>query len=222
MPDHLPRQVSRSQAESSEILMTSIIRALGIAFFVLSFAGPLSAHHFKGLPHYNYFENYPQVPEEEFLGQAGNYEMSLVVYDFQGLQRENVQEPGEVRLFLVIFNMLDSTVYNGKLTFEVLDGNQPVHSKSFRNAELENLYSIHHELPDSGEYSIRLTLHDADDLSCDIPFRLSSQQTHWGRWISLLLLVLMTVTAWGARRARLTIDRREARKQNLSLDGGVK
>ena len=201
---------------------SSIIRTLIIAFCLLSFPSPLAAHHFKGLPHYNYFENYPQVPEDEFLGQAGNYEMSLVAYDFQGLQRENVQEPGNVRLFLVIFNMLDSTVYKGKLTFEILDDGQPVHSKFFRNAELENLYSIHHELPDSGEYSIRLTLHDAGDLACEIPFRLSSQQTHWGRWIGLLLLVLMTITAVGARKARLNVDRKEARKQNSNPDEEIK
>ena len=62
--------------------------------------GSVAAHHFKGLPHYNYFENYPQVPEEEFLGQAGDYEVSLVVYDFQGIDRENVEDPDNVRLFL--------------------------------------------------------------------------------------------------------------------------
>jgi hypothetical protein len=33
---------------------------------------PLHAHHFKGLPHYNYVENYPQTPEEEILGQSGD------------------------------------------------------------------------------------------------------------------------------------------------------
>ncbi len=40
-----------------------------------------SAHHFKGLPHYNYFENYPQVPEEEFIGEVGDYEVILTVED---------------------------------------------------------------------------------------------------------------------------------------------
>jgi len=51
---------------------------------------------------------------------------------------------------------------------------------------------------------------------------LSSQQTHWGRWIGLLLLVLMTITAVGARKARLNVDRKEARKQNSNPDEEIK
>lgn len=82
----------------------------------------LWAHHFKGLPHYNYFENYPQVPEEEFLGQSAGYEFSLVVYDFQGIKRENLDAPNTVRLFLVIFELLSGNVYTGPVTLEVMDG----------------------------------------------------------------------------------------------------
>ena len=54
-----------------------------VVLFLVVMAACARAHHFKGLPHYNYFENYPQVPEEEFLGEVGSYEVSLVVYDFQ-------------------------------------------------------------------------------------------------------------------------------------------
>ncbi len=48
---------------------------LATAWFLAT--GVSTAHHFKGLPHYNYFENYPQVPEEEFIGEVGDYEVSL-------------------------------------------------------------------------------------------------------------------------------------------------
>ena len=34
----------------------------------------LFAHHFKGMPHFNYFENYPQIPQEDFIVQSGDYE----------------------------------------------------------------------------------------------------------------------------------------------------
>ena len=189
----------------------------GVTLFMLAlicFANSLHGHHFKGLPHHNYFENYPQVPEEEFLAHVGDYEMSLVVYDFQGIQRERAEQPENVRLFLVIFQVIDSKVYKGELTFEILDGERSIHSQRFQKAELENLYSIHKKLPDSGDYSIRLTLHDADDLECVIPFRLSSQKIHWGLWIGLGLFVLLTVTAFGARKARLALDRKEARTRN--------
>lgn len=172
--------------------------------------GVASAHHFKGLPHYNYFENYPQVPEEEFIGQAGEYEVSLVVYDFQGINREKVEGPDNVRLFLVIFNLRDNTVYGGALTLEILDRGEVVFSERHEASELENLYSMYRELPDSGKYALRITLHEEDDLTCTIPFRLSSQIVHWGLWIAIGLGILVIITAAGARRARVRQDRRES------------
>ena len=168
------------------------------------------AHHFKGLPHYNYFENYPQVPEEEFLGQAGGYELSLVVYDFQGINREDVQHPDQVRLFLVIFNLRNNKVYQGALTLEVLDRDAIVVSESHQGAELENLYSLHKSLSDTGKYSLRVTLHDEGDVVCNIPFVLSSQKVHWGKWIGGGLVILISVAAVGARKARVARDRRDA------------
>lgn len=193
-------------------------RAALIAAVLLGALAPAWAHHFKGLPHYNYFENYPQVPEEEFIGQAGDYEVSLVVYDFQGINRDKVETPDNVRLFLVIFNLNDNRVYGGPLTIEVLDGDEVVVRSREEAAELENLYSLYHELPKSGKYSLRLTLHDEGDLVCTIPFRLSSQIIHWGRWIAPALGVLLVVTAIGARRARVKKDRSEEARKRRKQD----
>lgn len=171
---------------------------------------PLHAHHFKGLPHYNYFENYPQTPEEEFLGQSGNYEFSLVVYDFQGINKEDAETPDNVRLFLVAFDLRTGKLYNGAMTLEIRDGDKVIHNEKLESAELENLYSLHHTLPETGDYSLHLTLHDVDDLECVIPFQLSSQKIHWGRWIAVSLVILLLVAAIGARKKRLQIDRKEA------------
>lgn len=190
-----------------------------ISVFLL-FVVTAEAHHFKGLPHYNYFENYPQVPEEEFLGQAGEYELSLVVYDFQGINREKVESPDNVRLFLLIFNLLDNRIYQGPLTLELLDGGQAVHTVKFNSADLENIYSIHRELPDTANYSLRVTLHGENDLQCVIPFLLSTQKIHWGKWVGLILFLLITVAAIGARKARITQDRREARQAKMAAEGG--
>ncbi len=63
--------------------MSQCIKERSSMFFIvllLLWAPPLAAHHFKGLPHFNYFENYPQIPQDEFLGQFGDYECSLVIY----------------------------------------------------------------------------------------------------------------------------------------------
>ena len=174
----------------------------------------LHAHHFKGLPHYNYFENYPQTPEEEFLGQSGNYEFSLVVYDFQGINKEDAESPDNVRLFLVAFDLRNGKLYNGPMTLELRDGDKVMHREKLKSAELENLYSMHHKLAETGDYSLHLTLHDAGDLECAIPFKLSSQKIHWGRWIAGGLAALLLVAAIGARKARVRIDRSEQAKRN--------
>jgi hypothetical protein len=192
-------------------------------FLIALFASPaLRAHHFKGLPHYNYFENYPQIPEEEFLGQSGKYEFSLVVYDFQGIDRSKMESPETVRLFLVIFNLENSAVYIGPATLDVLDGDEIVYSERQESAELENLYSIHQDLPEDGDFSLRVTLHGRGDLKCEIPFTLSSQKVHWGPWVAGSLFGLIAIAAVGARRARVAQDRRETKRlDRLRAKDGV-
>lgn len=200
------KEISTRQDRSRVFESASPLLAF-IGFF-LFLVSPAHAHHFKGLPHYNYFENYPQVPEEEFLGQAGEYEFSLVVYDFQGINRENVEDPDNVRLFLVIFNLRNNEVYSGPLTFEILDRAEVVHTEKHDAAELENLYSMYRDLPDTGRYALRITLHDEGDLVCAIPFTLSSQKVHWGKWIGIALFLFILIAAIGARRARVKMDRK--------------
>jgi hypothetical protein len=182
------------------------------AFVLMQAAAPqrADAHHFKGLPHYNYFENYPQVPEEEFLGQSGGYEFSLVVYDFQGIKRDNLDEPNTVRLFLAIFELLSGKVYTGPVTLDILDGEYPVYTERKESGVAENLYSIHEELPDDGDYALRITLHDEGDTQCVIPFTLSSQKKPIALWVTGTFVLLIVVAAVGARKARVKQDRKEA------------
>jgi hypothetical protein len=185
----------------------ALLVLLGIVF-----TGVVSAHHFKGLPHYNYFENYPQVPEEEFIGEAGDYEVSLVVYDFQGINREEVEDPERVRMFMMIFNLRDNRVYGGPLTIEILDRGKVVHTERQESSELENLYSMHQDLPDTGNYALRMTLHGENNLQCTIPFRLSTQKVNWTWWVAGGLGLLVVIGAIGARKARVKQDRIEARR----------
>ncbi len=129
-----------------------------------------------------------------------------------------MEQPDNVRLFLVIFNLLGNSVYNGAATLEILDGKEVVASSYEETSELENLYSLHRNLPGTGNYSLRVTLHDEDDLATVIPFRLSSQKIHWGKWVGLAIIGLIAVAAVGARKKRIALDRRagaKARRQDI-------
>ena len=198
----------------------SSLRGAVVLFLLCTIgAGALWAHHFKGLPHYNYFANYPQVPEEEFLGQTAGYEFSLVVYDFQGIDREDLDEPNTVRLFLVIFELISGYVYTGPATLEVLDGSHPYYTERIESGAAENLYSIHESLPDDGDYALRITLHDSEDAQCVIPFTLSSQKKPIGLWVTLAFVIMIGVSAFGARKARVKQDRKDAMAQARKQQG---
>ena len=187
------------------------IRQVAVALVVvLAMSGLAHAHHFKGLPHFNYFENYPQIPQDEFVGQEGKYEFSLVLYDFQGLQQQDMEQPDDVRLFVIAFNLLGNTVYSGAARLEVLDGDVPVVVETVDGPREENVYKIRGSLSGSGRYSLRMTLID-DEVTVVIPFELSSQKTAWGRWTVGALVALIAFAAVGARRARVLADRKQAR-----------
>lgn len=212
----VPGPASTSQQDPVKQFPTSVFYITAAVLFPVATA---DAHHFKGLPHYNYFDNYPQIPEEEYVGQADPYAFSLVLYDFQGIQREDVQDSDKVRLFLVAFNLHDDIVYNGPATLEVLDREEVVHREQFEASAEESIYAMYRSLPASGKYSLRVTLHGHRDLQCVIPFQLSSQITHWGRWIGLALLILIVIAAIGARKARVRMDRRSEARQRLQREG---
>ena len=65
-----------------------------------------------------------------------------------------------------------------------------------------------------------MKLHDEKGLQCTIPFLLSTQKVHWGKWVGLILLVLISVAAVGARKARVTQDRRDAHRLAKAATGG--
>jgi hypothetical protein len=188
------------------------IETIALTFFIFSC---LYAHHYKGLPHYGYFDNYPQVPAEEFLGQAGPYEFSLVVYDFQGMTMTSVEQPDDVRLFLVILDMKENRAYKKAVKLEILDNKKTLSQEDFKTSEEESLYQLHTKLNEEGNYSLRVTLLEEDGLVAHIPFLLSTQKTNWALWISISMILFIVVAAIGSRKARLVHDRKNANQKKV-------
>lgn len=94
-----------------------------VLFFLLPAAA--SAHHFLGIPHYKYGDDYPQIPYMEVLAQVGPHD--LVFTHFPGFPK-----PGEsVRFKLYVLNRETGEPFREKLRVEVfrkhfLYGDEPV------------------------------------------------------------------------------------------------
>jgi len=185
-------------------------------------AGTALAHHFKGLPHFNYFENYPQVPQDEYLWQEGDYEFSLVIYDFQGITREDADQPDDVRLYLVVWDLRANRIYNGALDLTILDRDRAIYTRRFSSAAEENIYSFQRVLPETGRYSLRVSTQRGPGPEAVIPFKLSSQKRRWGKWVAGVLVGFVVVVAVGSRRARVMQDRRDSARAARAARGTKK
>ena len=74
-------------------------------FLAIHLGAAAQAHHFKGMPHFAYFENYPQAPQDEYLAQAGEYEMHFCS---DGCQNHFVEE-GEAAIIALDLASGDDT-----------------------------------------------------------------------------------------------------------------
>jgi hypothetical protein len=181
-----------------------------IALFFMMFMGSAQAHHFKGMPHFNYFDNYPQVPTEEYIGQAGRYEFAFMVYDFQGLTQSEMEMPDDVRVYMIIYDLIENVAYKGPLLVEILDGDKVVKRFAYKSSAEESIYQLRHKLNEKGDFSLRISINQNGEKIIGVkPFLLSNQRINWAIWISLIMFVLLSIVAYGSRQARLKMDRRE-------------
>ncbi len=104
-------------------LKNRIVPALVAACLLLPAAA--AAHHFLGIPHYKYGEEYPQIPYMEVLAQVGPND--LVFTHFPGFPK-----PGDsVRFKLYVRNRETGEVFRDRLRVEAfrkhfLYGDEPV------------------------------------------------------------------------------------------------
>lgn len=126
-----------------------------IAFVLCSLMPAIAvAHHNKGLPHYGYFENYPQVPTEETVNITGHWEMGATIFNFQGYDRRSANSPRDVKFFTYIYDLEADAAYMGPAEFEIrLDG-KTVTRFSRKAVDEEAVYSTRETLPESGEYEL--------------------------------------------------------------------
>lgn len=127
----------------------------GVLLLVLAGSStPASAHHNKGLPHYGYFENYPQVPTEEYVAIQGRWEIGATIFNFQGLDRENADTPNDVKIYLYLYDLKADAAYAGPLGVELRKDGELVARFDRVAVDEEAVYSTRETLPESGDYDL--------------------------------------------------------------------
>ena len=182
---------------------------------------PALAHHNKGMPHYGYFENYAQVPSEEFLTIRGRWEIGATIFNFQGLDREIADTPNDVKIYIYLYDIEASTGFEGPVRFTIEQDDEPVASFQREKVDEESVYSTRETLPGSGDYSL-VALVDGDRVV--LPFRVEfdSGRVRWGLVLALLLPVaaLFALALFGRSRRRRP-GRRPAKTVAAGLVGWI-
>lgn len=178
------------------------ILASVVAGFAVLPAGA-SAHHNKGMPHYGYFENYPQVPTEEYVVVQGRWEFGATIFNFQGLDRRNADTPNDVKVYCYLYDLEEDTGHTGAVDFEIYrDGERITRFERVRVDE-EAIYSTRQTLPHSGEYSLVAHV-GAERVTLPFYVDLATDRVHWGlvAAVTAPAVVLFGLALYGRKRRR--------------------
>ncbi|MCP3956695.1 MAG: 4Fe-4S binding protein [bacterium] len=197
-----------------ERLVRRIGRAAVAGMAVLALAAaPAHAHHNKGLPHYGYYENYPQVPTEEYIDFVGRWEIGAVIFNFQGMDRRAADTPNDVKIFLYLYDLEADQGYDGPLAVEIRRKGEVVSRFDRLQVDEEAVYSTRETLPASGDYELvafveRPAEGGQEKYVEGVPLRfhadLSTDRIRWGLIVGLgaPVAVVFWLALFGRRRGR--------------------
>ncbi|MCP4903589.1 MAG: 4Fe-4S binding protein [bacterium] len=180
-------------------LMFPIVGLLAIAWL----PGVADAHHNKGMPHYGYFENYAQVPSEEYLTIQGRWEMGATLFNFQGLDRRTADTPNDVKIYISLFDVEAGSGWEGLVDFSILHEGEPIAEFTREKVDEESVYSTRETIPESGDYELIARV-DGDRISLPFHVDLAGEGLRWGPILVLSLfgLGLFGLALFGRTRRR--------------------
>jgi ferredoxin-type protein NapH len=171
--------------------------------------GVVEAHHNKGLPHYGYFDNYPQVPVEEHVAIDGPWEIGAVIFNFQGLDRRTADTPNDVKIYLYLYDARTHSAYEGPLDVELRNGGKVVSTFERIAPDEEAVYATRETLPRGGAYELVARVGDEEVV---LPFEidLASDKIAWS-WVAGIgapVAIVAGFAAIGRGRSRRKGSRR--------------
>lgn len=184
----------------------SFITKLIVVLFLMTVTRPLLSHHYKGLPHYSYFDNYPQVPILEFFQEDENYEVFITVYNFQGLSLEMVDAPNDVRLYIYVYDVKADTVLQQKLNITITSHDQIAYTDKNVASEQENIFVIRATMPEQDDLRVSLQFSDSTGKAVTLTIPIQITKTilqKYGLAIAIALFLIIVMTS------KLILDHRQ-------------
>lgn len=176
---------------------------LTAALLALSPPDDAAAHHIKGLPHYGYVENYPQTPTLERHATAPPYEITLVVYTLEGLERQSSETPHDAMVYVSIAETATGKPFTGKLavTFRPADGGAAT-TRRFKAPLEETVYRTRVALPAS-DYDLVFRIAGTPETVGEMRLSLGQAVNWWLVVASAIgLAAVATLSALVVRRRR--------------------
>lgn len=158
---------------------------------------PLQGHHYKGLPHYGYFENYPQVPTLEFLKETPSNEMFVTIYNFQGFNLDKVTAPDDVRFYVFIYDLNTDRIYTGTANFTLYSHDKRIYQSGPLQPEQEAIYVLSSKIEEQDNLLLVASFSDSkgEPATVEMPIRITASfaEKH-GVWLSILVFFLTVIT----------------------------
>lgn len=179
----------------------------GLALAALVGLAPFAAdaHHIKGMPHYGYLENYPQTPTYEKRAAAPPYEVSVVAYVLEGIDRDRSETPNDAMIYVSLAEQGSRKPYKGRLEVELRPvGGGAAIRRSFKAPLEETVYRLRATLA-ADDYDVVVRVPEPETIGV---VRLSlGAAINW--WLISSLAVGAFAVAWiGAvvyRRRRVSV-----------------
>ena len=166
-------------------------------FTLILWSSASSAHHYKGLPHYSYFDNYPQVPILEFIAERPDYEMFVTIYNFQGLDLEMVNSPQDVRFYAYFFDVGNNRIYRGKVDFRITSHGDEIFVSKDRDPEQENIYVLQLKIKEQDDLVLQASFLGSKGEQVKINLPIQITETFFQKYGVYLIITLffMVVTS---------------------------
>ncbi len=137
------------------------------------------AHHIKGLPHYGYVENYPQVPTRELQFSAPPYKVTLVAYTLDGIDRSRSEIPSDAMIYVSVTDTRTGKAHRGRVEVALrpTDGGAPV-LRAFDEPLEESVYRMRASLPASA-YNVEIRIGGAGGVTARSVLTLGGSSNLW-------------------------------------------